>query len=110
MLPDSPPTCSSETDGKVVNASCSIGFSGNWPPVIVWTNSHGKTLVADTTTIPNQRVASLLIVRLTGDPHELYSVTCTVKFREEDKPPKTTAKNIPEISSDKCMVAIKNPG
>lgn len=110
LFPDSHPTCSGETKGRVVNASCSIEFSGNWPPVIDWTDATRKTLVADTTTIPNHRVTSFLIVQLSGDPHELYSVACTVKFREAEKPPKTTAKNIPKIPSDICSVPIKAPG
>lgn len=110
MFLDSQLSCSWEPAGRDANASCSILFGGDWPPVIVWSDSSGKTLVADIATIPSHRVTSYLIVRLTGDPHELYPVVCSAKFRLEDKPPKTTAKNIPEIVLDKCTVTIDTSG
>lgn len=104
------PSCNSETNGDVVNANCSIGFTGNWSPVILWYNETEQIEMNSSIRIPNERVTNVLTVHLTGDPKELYYLTCSVVFRLEDKPPTTTAQNIPEISPNFCKVSIEATG
>lgn len=110
LFSDPQPSCSWETISGVVNASCSIGFSGNWPPVIYWTDAQGAREANGTIIIPSLRVTSSLIIPLPGKPHEVFFVTCSVKFRIEDKPQTTTAENTPEIFLDPCKVTIEAPG
>ena len=93
-----------------MSANCSFGFSGNWPPVIEWTDANGKLDAINTVTLPNHGVTSFLNVQLSGDPLQLYVVRCTVKFRIEDKPKETTAINIPEINPNFCRVTIGSSG
>src|SRR6218665_4122582 len=100
---DSPPTCSSGAKDGVVIANCSIDFSGNWHPVIHWTEDNDRLLKADNQiTIPGQRVTSSLNVPLSGDHHEVHYIVCTVTFSIKDKPLETTAMNIPQISPNFC--------
>lgn len=110
LFSDSQPSCSTETENDVVNASCSIGFSGNWPPVIEWYDRSGKLEANDTTTIPSQRVTSFLILPLNDDSRELYMLTCSVKFNIEDKPQRTTAANIPELFLSNCNTSTEDSG
>lgn len=110
LLSDPQPSCSKKTKNGVVNASCSFGFSGNWPPVIEWDNEFGVEKTNYTTTVSSQRVTSILIVPLSHDPEDSDLITCTVKFKIEDKPPETTATNIPELLLDTCKITIEASG
>lgn len=94
-----------------MNASCSIAFTGNWPPVIDWTDANGNKLKASATFFsPNRKVTSLLNVSLTGNPRELHLFICAVRFRSDDRPKQTTARNIPVLSIDICRLEIQEPG
>lgn len=111
MFSDPQPTCSYEIKEGTLNASCSIRFRGHWPPVIEWSNPMGPMEASEAITIPNHSVTRFVIVKLNEeDPQTLYPLTCSVMFKEENKPPETTATNIPKVFIDVCGVAIKDPG
>lgn len=93
-----------------MKASCSFGFSGNWPPVIDWNYEFGVEKTNFTTTASTQRVTSILIVPLSRNPEDSDLITCTVMFKIEDKPPETTATNIPELLLDTCKITIEASG
>lgn len=85
----------------IINASCSIYFSGNWAPEIQWHNMNGMLETNDTITVENQRVTSLLSVPL----NQTDILTCTPMFALESKPHEVTAPNVPDLFNS-CRLNI----
>ena len=110
LLSEHRPICSWATEGRIIKANCSIGYSGNWPPVIEWSDANGKLDASGTFIVPSQRVTSSLSLPLNGDPFALHLVTCTVRFRSDDRPKETSARNVPDLDIENCRLKIEAPG
>lgn len=95
-ISDKSPQCSATVTSGIVHANCSIGFSGNWAPKIVWYNKNERLETNDTITISNHKVTSFL----KGPFSQTDILTCTAMFVLEDKPHDTTAGNVPDLLSN----------
>lgn len=85
------------TEG-LVNLTCSIEIRGNWAPTMEWMEQSGQgervlSVGVSTTTVPNKRVTSALIIPVQEGSR---NYTCTTYFNITGKPRKTTARNIPD--------------
>ena len=78
--------------------TCSVNYSGNWAPVMKWQQDGGPVITDGrvvSKTVPYKSVTSSLTVQALRDMNE-GRFSCTTCFSAVNKPPNTTATNVPE--------------
>ena len=93
---------------------CSVNFSGNWAPVMKWQQDGGPVITVGVVngTVPYKSVTSSLTVLVTRNVTG-SKFSCTTYFIDNNKPPTTSAANVPvysytwtEIIVDKDNISV----
>ena len=103
-LTASEPVCVSEINlHNAVNQfdsfemTCSVNFSGDWDPVMKWQQDGGPIITVGVVSnpVPYKSVTSSLTVLVTRNVIG-SKFSCTTYFNEDNKPPSTSATNVPD--------------
>ena len=117
FVPESDPECDfNMTESQNSSATpaeghvwmwCSIGFRGNWAPVMEWMED-GKVVSqgAETSIVPNQSVASVLKTTHRND----LEYVCRTYFREEALVRPHSAGNVPQYTHTWKTTPTSSPG
>ena len=84
-------------ENDVIMMTCSIMYSGNWVPVMRWTNSKSNHTFADddiTLTTSDTTVTSQLTVTASADLNG-SQIVCVTYFTQPSTSLSTTATNVP---------------
>jgi len=87
-------------ENEVIVMTCNIRYSGNWAPVMRWTNSKSRHTFPDddvTLTTTDTTVTSQLMVTASADLHGCQ-IVCLTYFTEPSTSLSTNATNIPSYT------------
>ena len=79
--------------------TCSVNYSGDWAPAMKWQQDEGPVITAGVVgnTVPYKSVTSSLTVLVTRNVTG-SKFTCTTYFSQNNKPPATSATNVPDYN------------